>query len=100
MGAPQVESLEIEPPIRGLLRTVNEHVTRFGGRLGDVLQEYDYVCECTDVGCSAPVRLTPGRYSELVKNPGWFVVAPGHVGPEERIVDEGQTYVVVTRRHS
>ena len=99
MGLPQPNrAADFEPPIRGLLRTVNEHVTRLGGRHGSVLAEFDYVCECTDVSCNVPVRLAPERYEAIVKTPGWFVVAPGHIAQEEDVVETGRAYAVVTRR--
>jgi hypothetical protein len=60
----------------------------------------DWICECADVTCVEPVRLTVAEYETVRADPTHFLVAPGddHVVPEvERVVDRTERYWVVQK---
>ena len=42
-------------------RYVNEEIARVGERF-DVSAEYEFLCECGDLGCELRVTMTVGRY--------------------------------------
>lgn len=61
----------------------------------------DWVCECADEGCLAPVRLTMAEYQSVRADPTHFLVAPSddHVFPEvERVLARHERYWVVEKQ--
>jgi hypothetical protein len=84
-----------------LFREVNERIRDVSERVvafdGDATLEF--VCECSEEGCSEAVELTLAEYESVRSDPTHFIVAPGHVWqPEtERAVRENETYAVVEK---
>jgi hypothetical protein len=96
-----VQSGERVAKNEALFREVNERIREVSGRVvafdGDATLEF--VCECSEEGCSEPVELTLAEYESIRSEPTHFLVAPGHVWqPEtERAVREYETYAVVEK---
>ena len=84
--------------MRDLLRGINEHVTRTFGPHASLSDEFDYVCECTDLDCGTTVQLSPHQYARIMKRDAWFVVAPGHISRSEQVVESGTRYAVVMQQ--
>ena len=55
----------------------------------------DYVCECTQKTCMTTLCLSSDEYQEVRAIPGRFLVAVGHAGADQRIVEETRRYQVV-----
>ena len=55
-----------------------------------------FVCECSELGCMAPVYLTVDEFRQVRAEPDRFVALPVHVDPEhEQVVARTERYVVV-----
>ena len=60
----------------------------------------DWTCECGDVSCSNPIRLTVEQYEAVRAKPTQFIIAPSseHVAPEvEHVVLREDRYWVVEK---
>jgi hypothetical protein len=60
----------------------------------------DWVCECAQMECAVPVRLTVAEYEKVRSDPAHFLVAPGeeHIVTEvERLVARNERYWVVEK---
>jgi len=90
-------SYEASDTTRDLLRAVNEQVNKLASSADTSLDEFDYVCECADSTCLTVVRLPRSEYSRVAGTPGWFVVADGHAGAHEDVVERSDGYLVVAR---
>ena len=82
---------------RDLLRAVNQQVNKLASSAEVSVDEFDYVCECADSTCLTVVRLPRSEYSRITETPGWFVVADGHAGTHEDVVERHDGYLVVVR---
>jgi len=80
-----------------LFRRVNERIEEINETLaGD--SEPDFLCECGNDDCTAPVSLTLSEYEEVRSNPTHFLIAHGHeVVDLERVVLETDRYAVVEK---
>jgi hypothetical protein len=58
-----------------------------------------FLCECSDVTCTAIIRLTRAEYDALRGDPTRFATVPGHEGHESwaRVVEETDRYAVVQK---
>jgi hypothetical protein len=85
-----------------LFREVNERIREMSGQAvaldGDA--PVQFVCECSDEGCSEPVELTLAEYEAVRAQGTHFLVALGHVWqPEdEHVVRAAATHIVVEKR--
>jgi hypothetical protein len=80
-----------------LFRQVNERIEDVNQDL-DSDSPSDFLCECGDDNCTAPVRLTRREYEAVRSDPTHFVIAPGHeVVDVERVVLENDRYAVVEK---
>lgn len=81
----------------GLFRRVNERIEEINEALaGD--SESDFLCECGNDDCTAPVSLTLSEYEEVRSNPTHFLIAPGHdIIDLERVIRETDRYAVVEK---
>jgi hypothetical protein len=82
---------------QALIRELNEQVSAFAanGTTGD---DVLVICECTEVGCSAPVSLAPAEYERIRRSATHFIVKPGHSLPDgERVVEETAAYAIVEK---
>jgi hypothetical protein len=84
-----------------VFREVNERIREVSGQAvafdGDA--PVQFVCECSDEGCSESVELTLPEYEAVRADPSHFLVAPGHVWEpdDERVVREAETYAVLEK---
>jgi hypothetical protein len=80
-----------------LFRRVNERIEEINQALdGD--SESDFLCECGDDDCTAPVSVTLSEYEEVRTNPRRFLIAHGHdVIDVERVIRETDRYAVVAK---
>jgi hypothetical protein len=83
---------------RDLLRAVNQQVNRLASSAEVTVDAFDYVRECADSTCLTVVRLPRSVYSRIAETPGWFVVADGHAGTHEDVVERNDGYLVVVRQ--
>jgi hypothetical protein len=80
-----------------LFRKVNERINDLQGDQWN-LDEIDFMCECADVECTKVIRLSPGGYERIRREPTHFFVLPGHEMPEvENVVERHDAYLVVEK---
>lgn len=80
-----------------LFREVNERIKRMNEHL-ETKDEADFICECGDADCTAPVSLTLTEYEEVRHRGTHFAVVPGHVVPDiERVVARYPRFAVVEK---
>ena len=57
-----------------------------------------FICECTALGCCAPVYLTVDEFLEVRTTVGHFIARPDHLDPaNERVLHATDRYVVLTQ---
>lgn len=78
-----------------VFREVNE-------RIRDVTivpAETQFLCECADASCTAPVTMTLSDYEAVRANPRHFLVVPGHEVLEvEDVVEQHPAFTVVRKK--
>jgi hypothetical protein len=76
-------------------RDVNEGTERIE-RMFTSDQRIAFTCECSELGCRAPVYLTAEEFRLVRAIPGHYVVVPDHVNAAfDRVVGVAGDYVVV-----
>ena len=83
-----------------LFRDLNEEVGVVAQSFsaGGETRTFDFLCECGDVTCAMPVRLTLARYEELRGSPVRFFVVPGHeLEDVEVVVEAHDDYFVIEK---
>jgi hypothetical protein len=82
-----------------LFRQVNERLEEVGESFSLVAETADFVCECGDLSCAEPIRMTLADYKRLREDPTRFVIKQGHeVVDVERVVEEHTDYQIVLKR--
>jgi hypothetical protein len=84
------------PHRRRLVREVNHEIRRLADLFG-IDERVEVLCECASGGCLERVAVPADELPELLDEPHSFVVAPGHVGPDDDVVAHRSGYAVVTR---
>jgi hypothetical protein len=80
-----------------LFRQVNERIDEVNEELGESGLS-DFLCECGDDDCTAPIRLTLAEYEEVRSNPTHFAIARGHdVIDVEQVISETDRFAVVEK---
>jgi hypothetical protein len=83
---------------QALFRTINEQISRLNDDHDVPADTWEFICECSDVGCSQPISLTSGEYEAVRLVPTHFPVTPAHVQPDvERVVLKAERYWVVEK---
>jgi len=82
---------------QSLFREVNERVEEINSGLGRVAPLSDFVCECADPECVQRLSLTVAEYEGVRENGRRFVVVPGHVASDERVVQENERFAIVEK---
>jgi hypothetical protein len=77
-------------------RAANERIREAEQELDPPLERVRYLCECDDVHCREPVRLTAPEYEHIRENGATFGVLRGHSSNGE-VVEEHEHYVVVRK---
>lgn len=95
MEKPQQQRLALN---EALFREVNERIREISDNFGQDDGTYDFLCECSDPGCTQKVVLTRAEYEDVRSDPTRFVVAKGHVLPEiEAVVERAKDHAVVEK---
>ena len=83
-----------------LFRQVNEQIDELTGQAWtDEQRNWEYMCECARLTCTARVPMTSGDYEAVRLNPLHFVVAPEHYDPAiETLVEQTPSYWLVEKR--
>jgi hypothetical protein len=80
-----------------LFRQVNERIEEVNEVLGEG-EPSDFLCECGDDSCTAPVSLTLQEYEQVRSDPTHFAIAHGHeVIDVERVIEQTDRYSVVEK---
>jgi hypothetical protein len=80
-----------------LFRQVNERIEEVNENLGAGSYS-DFLCECGDDDCTAPVSMTIAEYEEVRSEPIHFAIANGHeVVDVERVVEKNDRFSVVEK---
>jgi hypothetical protein len=84
-----------------IFRKVNERIREVSGQ---VIAVYDdapvqFVCECSDEGCSESIELTLTEYEAVRAEATHFLVAPRHVWEpgDERVFRKAEAYTIVEK---
>lgn len=59
-------------------REANEQIRAAERRLEPPLERVPYLCECDDVRCHEPIRLTAEEYERIREDGATFLIVPGH----------------------
>ena len=79
-----------------VFREMNERLERLGEEFGD--DTVEFLCECADPACSAPLSIPVSLYEAVREHPRRFVVVPGHQREDlERVVQERPDCLVVEK---
>ena len=79
-----------------VFREMNERLDRLGEEFGD--ETVEFLCECADPACSAPLSIRVSVYEAVRDHPRWFVVVPGHQHEGvERVVQEHPGCLVIEK---
>jgi hypothetical protein len=80
-----------------LFRQVNERIEEVNQKLGEESLS-DFLCECGDDDCTAPVSMTIAEYEEVRNQPTHFAIANGHeVIDVERVIEKNERFSVVEK---
>jgi hypothetical protein len=79
-------------------REANEHIRAAERELDPPLERVPYVCECDEVHCHEPIRLTAEEYERVRDDGATFVIVPGHSSQGE-VIEEHEDYVVVRKEN-
>jgi hypothetical protein len=77
-------------------RAANERIRETERELDPPLERVPYLCECDDVHCHEPMRLTASEYEHIRENGATFAVLRGHSSNGE-VIEEHEHYVVVLK---
>jgi hypothetical protein len=77
-------------------RQVNERIKDVAGGFGG--DRFEFLCECSDPGCTERITLTIEEYEAVRANPTRFVLARGHIAPEiEHVIERREDHVVIEK---
>ncbi len=85
---------------QSLFRDVNERVREINASFADFVPLGDWICECTENGCTERIALTTEEYEQVRADATTFAVAPGddHVFEQiEAVVRQTDRYWVVQK---
>jgi hypothetical protein len=79
-------------------RQVNERIKDVADGF-EGAQTYEFLCECSDPGCTERIELTSEDYEWVRADPTRFVLARGHTAQQiEQVVERQDEHVVVEKR--
>lgn len=83
---------------QSLFREINERIAELNEAFVELVPMGDWVCECADQSCTAPIELTIPEYEAIRSHPNRFLVLPGHeVLDVEDVVETYDRYFIVTK---
>jgi hypothetical protein len=77
-------------------RAANERIRAAERELSPPLERVPYLCECDDVQCHEPVRLTAPEYEHIRADGATFAILRGHSSDGD-VIEEHEQYVVVRK---
>ncbi|MDX6509374.1 MAG: hypothetical protein QOG81_1126 [Gaiellaceae bacterium] len=81
-----------------LFRDVNERLKAVSEGFGDVLPEFDIVCECGEAVCTERISMTLDEYEQVRTDGKQFAVRPGHESLDiETVIENHGGYLVVRK---
>jgi hypothetical protein len=81
----------------GRFREANEQIQEKVLELAAQEHSAPYLCECDDLGCTTVILLAAAEYEEVRSGSRWFVVAPGHENPDDRVLDCHDGFTVIEK---
>ena len=80
-----------------LFREVNERIKDVNfSHVGT--GEHDFLCECGDDDCTAPISLTLAEYEHVRADSTHFAIVPGHDVPDvESVISQNERFAVVEK---
>ena len=79
-------------------RQVNERIKDVANGF-EGTQPYEFLCECSDPGCTERIELSSEEYEWVRANPSRFVLARGHRAPQiEQVVERADAHEVVEKQ--
>jgi hypothetical protein len=78
-------------------RQANEQISASAAKLAPAEQPIPYLCECDDEACTTIVRLTMSEYEAVRGGPRHFVLAGGHEGEHDRVLEERERFTIVEK---
>ena len=79
---------------QGIFREANEILQHRQRNANDPLS---FMCECWDEACKENISLSFDEYEHVRSQPVWFAVAPGHQGPDEKVREDGERFLLVEK---
>lgn len=85
---------------QALFREVNERIAEVAADFDAVAPEkQDFVCECSQIGCTQLVQLPMAAYAQIRSDAAEFVVLSGHEDPDhETVVERHDGYVIARNK--
>ena len=83
-----------------VFRDVNGHIANIEERVRDVRfdEPLHLVCECSTLGCAAPLEVDTATFHRVREKPLQFLIAPGHEDLEvETVIEERPGYLIVEK---
>lgn len=77
-------------------RDANEQIRAAERELDPPLERVPYLCECDDVRCHEPIRLTAEEYERVRGSGATFVIVAGH-STDGDVIDHSADYLVVRK---
>ena len=81
-----------------LFRQINDKIENVANEHGSDSHVYEFLCECSDPGCSERVRITLDEYRGVREKGERFLVVKGRVVNEiERVVQSAEDHAVIEK---
>jgi hypothetical protein len=77
-------------------RDANEQIRAAERKLNPPLERVPYLCECDDVRCHEPIRLTADEYERAREDGDTFFIVPGHSSDGD-VTEEHEHYLIVRK---
>jgi hypothetical protein len=77
-------------------REANEQIRAVERDLEPPLERVPYLCECDDVRCHEPIRLTADEYERIREDGATFLIVPGHSSDGD-VIEDHEDYLVVVK---
>jgi hypothetical protein len=78
-------------------RDANENIRAAELELAPPLDRVPYLCECDDVACVEPIRLTAPEYERVRDDGATFAIAHGH-STDGDVIAQHDGYLIVRKR--
>lgn len=95
MSVSTESSAQAEAVSQIAFRQVNEEIRRLADNSD--FAELEFFCECEHGDCLTRLSVPIHDYEAVRRFPTRFLVGPNHLGPNERIVEETDDYLVVEK---